>query len=79
MTLTQQENRPDHPVIRAAEGAVVGVVVEGVRNIEEGLVDQAGPEDLGVGTQTRAGTRAAAQPQFTEAGMSRVQMSRGAN
>ena len=55
------------------------VVVEGVRNSEEGLVGQVDPEDLEEVTQTRAVTRAAAQPQFTEAGMSRVPMRRGTN
>ena len=53
---------------------MIRVVVEGVRNSEEGLVGQADPEGLEAGTQTRAVTRAAAQPQFTEAGMSRVRM-----
>ena len=57
----------------------MGIAVEGVSNSEGSLVGQADPEGLEAGTQTRAVTRAAAQPQFTEAGMSRAQRSRGAN
>ena len=78
VTLTHQGNRPYHPVIRAAEGAVMRVVVEGVRNRED-LVDQVDQEDPEEVTQTRAVTRATAQPQFTEAGMSRVRTSKGAS
>ena len=76
---TLHESRPDRPVTLEAEEAVMGIVVEGVRNSEESLVDQADPEGLEAGTQTRAVTRAAAQPKFTEAGMSRAQKSRGAS
>ena len=65
-----QESRPDRPVTLEAEEAVMGIVVGGARSSERGLVDQEGPEDLEVGTQTRAVTRATAQPQFTEAGTS---------
>ena len=72
-------NRHDRPVTLGAGVAVMGIVVEGARNSEGLLVDQADPEGVEVGTQTRAVTRAAAQPQFTEAGMSRAQRSRGAN
>ena len=49
----------------------MGIVVEGVRNSEGDQVDQA-DRDLEVETQTRAVTRATAQPQFTEAGMSQA-------
>ena len=73
------ESRPDRPVTLEAEEAVMGIVVEGVRNSEESLVNQADPEGLGVGTQTRAVTRATARPQFTEAGMSWVMDSHGAS
>ena len=78
MTHTHRENRLYHPVHRAAEGAVMRVVVEGVRNSED-LVGQVDPEDLEEVTQIRAVTRATAQPQFTEAGMSRVRRSQGAS
>ena len=50
------------------------VVVEGMRNSED-LVDQGGPQDLEEVTQIRAVTRATAQPQFAEAGMSQVRTS----
>ena len=67
-----QGSRPDSPATLEAEEAVMGIVVGGARSSERGLVDQEDPEDLEVGTQTRAVTRATAQPQFTEAGMSWV-------
>ena len=55
MTLTHQGIRLYHPVHRAAEGAVMRVVVEGVRNSED-LADQVGPEDLEEVTQIQAAT-----------------------
>ena len=70
-------SRPDRPATLEAEEAVMGIVVEGVRNSERCLVDQVDPEDLEVGTQTRTVIRATAQPQFTEAGMSWVTDSHG--
>ena len=65
-------SRPDRPATLEAEEAVMGIVVGGARSSVEGLVGQADPEDLEVGTQTRTVIRATAQPQFTEAGMSWV-------
>ena len=53
-------SHPDRPVILEAEEAAMGIVVEGVRNSEGGLVGQVDPEGLEVGTQTRAMTRATA-------------------
>ena len=72
-------NRHDRLVTLGAGVAVMGIVVGGARSSEEGLVDQVGPEDLEVGTQTRTVIRATAQPQFTEAGMSWVTDSHGAS
>ena len=57
--------------------AATGVVVEKARSSEGRLVDQVVDRDLEVETQIRAVTRATAQPQFTEAGMSWA--CRGAN
>ena len=49
-------SRPDRPATLEAEEAVMGIVVGGARRSEEGLVDQADPEGLEAGTQTRAVT-----------------------
>ena len=78
VTLTHQKTAlpPSHP--GSGWGAMMRVVVEGVRNSED-LVCQVDPEDLEEVTQIRAVTRATAQLQFTEAGMSRVRTSQGAS
>ena len=63
-------------VLEVVVAARVVVVVK-ARSSEGRLADQVVDRDLEVETQIRAVTRATAQPQFTEAGMSEASL--GAN